>query len=314
MPVFNAEKYVEQAIESALYQDYSNIELIVVNDGSTDDTQSIIDKFERTNEVIRCIYHPGHLNRGVSFSREIGVRAASGKYVSFLDADDVMSAEKISRQVEFMESNRKVVLVHSDVDYIDDIGAVIQDKKWFDLGEEELTYRYDKNEEFLRVNRVCNSTVLVRTETLLGMQIGFRHFFHFAEDWILWITLSRKGQFAYLPQKLCRYRIHPDSSTTQLENDLRFGLSLVEFYLILVGQDDFFSRQARDELVSALSKVSKLYSAERGMCYLENKELLRSMEKDKLIDELGKLNRQIRSINNSRIWKLRSLFRKLIPN
>src|SRR5574344_1384872 len=82
---FNAEKYIKECLEKLLQQTYENIEIIVVEDGSTDKTKEIIKSFEK-NKKITIIYNDG--NKGLSYSRNVGLRGATGEYIGFIDADD----------------------------------------------------------------------------------------------------------------------------------------------------------------------------------------------------------------------------------
>src|SRR5215207_11709928 len=100
MIFLNAEKFIEEAIESVFAQTYDNSELLLVDDGSTDDSTQIALRYaERDPEKVRYLEHPGHRNRGMSASRNLGVSHAEGEYVAFLDADDVWLPYKLQRQV-----------------------------------------------------------------------------------------------------------------------------------------------------------------------------------------------------------------------
>ena len=87
VPVYNSEKYLERCLECIVGQNYPNIEVIVVDGGSTDGTAEILEKFEKKYDVIRCIYKE---NEGVSSSRNRGMEAARGKYLEFVDSDDFL--------------------------------------------------------------------------------------------------------------------------------------------------------------------------------------------------------------------------------
>lgn len=101
IPVYNGEKFIEEAIKSVFNQDYNNIECIVVDDGSTDESASIAKKFER-------IIYLRHENTGVAAARNLGVRRASGEYLAFLDADDVWDIKKLAIQISYMEENQDI--------------------------------------------------------------------------------------------------------------------------------------------------------------------------------------------------------------
>ncbi|HWZ35235.1 MAG TPA: glycosyltransferase [Mucilaginibacter sp.] len=115
MPAYNAGRYIAESIQSVIDQTYKNWELIIVNDGSTDDTQSIIARFEK-DERIRSLVTS---NAGASAARNRGLTEARGKYIQFLDADDLLSADKIEKQVNLLAGTTKHVAVCSTVHFPD---------------------------------------------------------------------------------------------------------------------------------------------------------------------------------------------------
>src|SRR5215207_5031419 len=95
----NAEKFIEEALESVLAQTYDNWELLLVDDGSTDSSTEIALRYaNRYSGRVRYVEHPWHQNRGASASRNLGIRHAKGEYIAFLDADDVWLAHKLEQQ------------------------------------------------------------------------------------------------------------------------------------------------------------------------------------------------------------------------
>jgi glycosyltransferase involved in cell wall biosynthesis len=100
MPAFNAEAFIADAIQSALQQSWGNLELIIINDGSTDDTEKIVQSFRDTR-----IKYIRQENKGVSVARNKGLDAASGKYLAFLDSDDILPSDSLKSRVEILEKN-----------------------------------------------------------------------------------------------------------------------------------------------------------------------------------------------------------------
>ena len=115
IPLYNTEKYVQQALESALAQTYENIEIIIVDDGSTDQGVNICRKFK--DERIRIIQQE---NRGLSGARNTGIRNANGEYIAFLDADDLWLPEKIERHIEHFEKKLELGISFSYSKFIDE--------------------------------------------------------------------------------------------------------------------------------------------------------------------------------------------------
>jgi len=101
----NEERFLSEAIESVLAQSYLNWELLLVDDGSTDASTEIARRYsERYSQRVRCLEHSNHVNRGMSASRNLGVRQANGEYIAFLDADDVWLPQELERQLAIMEA------------------------------------------------------------------------------------------------------------------------------------------------------------------------------------------------------------------
>jgi glycosyltransferase involved in cell wall biosynthesis len=113
MPFLNAEKFIEEAIESVFAQTYENWELLLVDDGSTDDSiQIALRSAERYAEKVRYLEHPGHRNRGLSASRNLGISQAKGEYISFLDADDVWFPHTLEQQLAILSSHPEAGMIY----------------------------------------------------------------------------------------------------------------------------------------------------------------------------------------------------------
>lgn len=115
---FNAERFFEEAIESVFAQTYENWELLLVDDGSTDGGTALARSYaERYPEKVRYLEHEGHQNRGMSATRNLGIRHARGEYIAFLDADDVWLPNKLERQVALARSNPSAALIYGKTLY-----------------------------------------------------------------------------------------------------------------------------------------------------------------------------------------------------
>lgn len=197
LPVHNAEAYVAEAVRSILGQTFSDFELLLINDGSTDNSlavmQSIHDKRIRlvNNEVnIRLI---ATLNKGIQL--------AQGKYIARMDADDVSLPERLRKQVEFMEAHPQVGVCGT----------------WFaHLGNTSRVVRYPVHDADIRIMMLyqtpfCHPSVIIRKEVLQKHQLQFSPDFIHGEDYELWARLSALTRFANIPEVLLHYRVHPGS-------------------------------------------------------------------------------------------------------
>jgi len=205
MPAFNAENYIQDAIDSVTRQTYTHWELIIIDDGSTDRTAVIVkDHLIRDNRV-KYFYQD---NEGQGAARNNGLRNSQGKYIAFLDADDIWLPEKLRVQVEIMFAN-KVDLVFSDA-------YVFEDKP---VGEKTLDIPpgYYQGEEAVRKFLFCNYipilTVLAKRSALESVN-GFSELRNIHEDYDLWIRLLINGSSLLgIDSPLAYYRSHPGSSS-----------------------------------------------------------------------------------------------------
>jgi glycosyltransferase involved in cell wall biosynthesis len=235
VPVFNGERFIGEAIESALNQTYKNIALIIINDGSTDSTSKILEKYQHDPRVtIAC--HPNGQNCGVNPTRFLGVRLGHGEYIAFLDADDIFYPDKIEKQVKAMQGYPEAVLCHTNckIEKADDEGfsyGIIHFKK----GVSGL-YDPTKISGYMVENDIRNSTILILRSSLDGIALGYKDRYKYQfEDWILGVLLSEKGLFMYLDEELITYRCHKQSAThktivdkkVHVESNLEFGWAVL---------------------------------------------------------------------------------------
>ncbi|HEY4196014.1 MAG TPA: glycosyltransferase family 2 protein [Mucilaginibacter sp.] len=134
IPLYNAERYVEQCIHSILEQTWQNIEVIIVDDGSTDNSLAIAQKFG--SEKVKIFTH---FNRGASAARNQGLKLAKGDYIQFMDADDMLSTDKIAAQVNLLEENKECIAVCGTVYFDDgtDPYPHSPEKEWYSSGSDD---------------------------------------------------------------------------------------------------------------------------------------------------------------------------------
>jgi glycosyltransferase involved in cell wall biosynthesis len=195
-PVYNSEKYIEDTIESVLKQTYPHWEMIIVNDCSTDNTRSIIEKYAKVDMRIHIINNTKNI--GAALSRNVALETAKGRYIAFLDSDDVWFPEKLTVQIEFMEQ-KKLVLTYSSYIVIDQNGNYINRRNT----PKKITYA-----SMLKSNHIGNLTGIYDSH-FFG-KVMFCSDGH--EDYILWLNLMKKiGRTEGITQPLAAYRILPNS-------------------------------------------------------------------------------------------------------
>jgi hypothetical protein len=193
MPTFNRASLLADAIDSVLSQTYRNWELIIVDDGSTDDTRDVVAAY--SDARIRCVRQE---NRGQAAARNVGLSLASGRYLAFLDSDNRWKPGKLAAQIDHLRANPTVGLVYAENELIDEAGNVV--------GHAPALRRSGRVlEELIMGNFVTFNTVVVRAECIDGMT--FDESMRGGEDYDLLLRLAAVASFAYQPDVLCQYRI-----------------------------------------------------------------------------------------------------------
>jgi len=208
---YNRRHYICDAIDSVLNQTYPNIELIIIDDGSTDGTGSLLR--QRYGQRIHYIYQE---NKGRSEARNHGIRLATGKYIAFLDSDDIWKPNKLAQQLEFMQSNPQYGLTHTLIDNIRG------NKDNFDVNYTEWTnicyqQAIKRGYDYLGMSRTCImfwSTVLVHSA--VAKSTGpLDSICETYEDWDWYLRASLVTMIGTLEQPLIWYRIHSQNSSTE---------------------------------------------------------------------------------------------------
>jgi glycosyltransferase involved in cell wall biosynthesis len=196
VPAFNAERFIEETIDSVLAQTHRDWELVVVDDGSTDDTASVVQRVDDARIRLVQIPHSGL----PAVARNRGIAESRAPHVAFLDADDLWRPEKLAHQLEMLAARPEVGLVHCAAEVLDDPQAPVATPG---DDEEPLLIR------LLETNFIYNSSVLVRRSVLdehgvFDTDPGLRG----TEDFELWLRLAVVVEFAYVPEPLLLYRVH----------------------------------------------------------------------------------------------------------
>jgi teichuronic acid biosynthesis glycosyltransferase TuaG len=210
MPTYNTEKYIRYSIESVISQTYLNWELIIIDDGSTDNTVIIVNEFIKKDSRIRYIYQN---NAKQARARNNGIENAKGTILAFLDSDDLWLSTKLEKSIlEFNTSMTDLLFTNSFItsDFLIDINNHNYKKM------NVVSGYYSGNEAlklFIQGNRIPLLTVLVKKEKLKKIG-GFNEQFTPAEDYDLWLRLLKNGcKFLAIDDVLSIYRLQQNSST-----------------------------------------------------------------------------------------------------
>ena len=213
IPVYNGAAFVAEAIDSALAQEGVDQEIIVVDDGSTDQTPTILASY---GNRIRVIRQP---NAGQARARNAGMAAARGQWIAFLDADDVWLPDKLIRQLQACDGfdwcSTNAIFFNTAAG-----------QQWIRYPESE-DYTGDVFETLLVANIVIISSAIVRRKQIDRIG-GFNPRYPGLEDWDFWIRLGRICQLKYLPVPLVKYRLHQSSMSAKVRAALPVHLRLIE--------------------------------------------------------------------------------------
>lgn len=180
MPNFNSAQFIGEAIISVLDQSFRNLELIVVDDRSTDNSLDIIELYKEQDDRIRLVRMPS--NMGVGLARNEGLRIARGKYITFLDSDDLWEVDKLEIQIPIMES-LSLAVTHTDYGYLNNKGEIISPK--FTTSYKEIGYR-----QLLKRTEISCLTVVYNREI-----VGIHLFPNIKrkQDYVVWLNILKKG-------------------------------------------------------------------------------------------------------------------------
>lgn len=201
MPAYNAEKYVADAIESVLQQSFVDFKLLIINDGSTDQTHNIIRSF--SDKRIQLI---NQSHRGIASALNRGLANAESRYIARFDADDICLPERLRRQVDFLDQHPDHIVVGCDAEYISENAEHLFYFKCIGHSHEQILEKIYSYCPFI------HSSVMYRKEPVIKAG-GYSVHAHNFEDYFLWIQLLKSGKFHNLPLQLIKVRFNPASVT-----------------------------------------------------------------------------------------------------
>ncbi|BAZ22456.1 putative glycosyl transferase [Kalymmatonema gypsitolerans NIES-4073] len=218
IPAYNAVAYLLEAVESVLKQTFTDFEVLIVDDGSSDGTVEWVSQIK--DPRVRLI---SQQNQGSSGARNTGITAALGEYIALLDADDIWEPTKLQKQVRYLEENPSVGLV--------DTWTVLIDQQGKSTGKVVVSYAEgdDVWKQLVQFKTVCccDSTPLIRRSCFETVGL-FNRELPFLEDLDMWIRLASHYRFAVVKEPLVRYRQHPGSKSTNCQATLEAFRTIIE--------------------------------------------------------------------------------------
>lgn len=215
MPAFNASSHISHAINSILSQTFADFELLVIDDGSTDGTASIVRSY--TDRRIRLVSH--ERNRGLSAARNIGLGHAAGEFIAWLDADDWSQPDRLGWQVSVMRRNPDVGICGG---WVRPFGGV-ENRRW----------TYPKTDRYLRTqllfdDPLATSAVMMRRSLFTEGQIQFDPEMAPAEDYDYWQRASALCRLVTIPRVLAHYRLHEGQTSARHRDRQRRAVKVIQ--------------------------------------------------------------------------------------
>ncbi|MFB2882319.1 glycosyltransferase [Floridanema aerugineum] len=216
IPVYNGEKTIQQTIESVINQTFTDFEIIIINDGSKDSTLDIISTIQDPRIKVFS-----YANAGLSASRNRGLSLASGEFISFLDADDCWTPDKLQAQLEALQANPEAAVAYSWTDYIDEYGQVLRSGT-------RISVSGNVYEKLLVRNFLENgSNALIRRQALT--EVGnFDESLTAAEDWDMYVRLASRYHFVVVRSPQILYRVSTSSMSTNVAKQEAASLQVIE--------------------------------------------------------------------------------------
>lgn len=198
IPTYNHEQYLARAIKSVLKQTHKNAEIIICDDGSSDNTKEVIKKFKH-HKKIRYYYQS---NQGLASTRNLGIKKAKGEFIAFLDSDDYWLPKKIEKQLKIFTKNKQIGLVYCFHYWVSEAGKI--------TGKKKKNYRGDIWQDLLQGNLIVGSGSAAVVKKECFDKIGlFDESLKSCEDWDMWLRIARVYQIDLTPELLVKITQHP---------------------------------------------------------------------------------------------------------
>ncbi|MDT4292314.1 glycosyltransferase [Methylomonas sp. MO1] len=205
LPVYNGKKFIRDAVHSILTQSHINLELLIVDDGSTDESTSIIKELSEKDNRIRFFQQK---NSGVAGARNLALREAKGEYIGFIDQDDIWLTDKLESQITYFKQNPEAVFLHGNIEYIDDQLTPL-DKSLYPWETNASGHCFER---LFVWNAIAIQTVCFKRKCM--ETVGFlREEVPGVDDYDYWLRFSRFFPIDYLDKTFALYRFHGENES-----------------------------------------------------------------------------------------------------
>ena len=197
IPCYNCDQYVKEAVKSIIEQSYTNLEILVIDDGSTDNTGNILK--ELAKEDTRIVYIKNEKNLKLIATLNKGLDLCKGKYIARMDADDISVPTRIEKQVDFLEKHSNIGIVGADIEFFG--------------GNKRSIWKTNTEDKYIRTDLLfgtcfAHPVVMMRTSILREHHLYYNDDYPHAEDYKLWCDIAQYTKLANIPEVLLYYRVN----------------------------------------------------------------------------------------------------------
>ena len=249
MAVYNGAGFLRQCLDSFVVQTFRSFEFLVMDDGSTDDTATILNEYARKDDRFKCFKQE---NKGLAVALNTLIKMSAGEYIARMDVDDLVSPDRLAEQVAYLDAHREVDLVTSGVAHFSKCGRLL-----FAVCPKERTPGADADILSGKRNTLVHGSVMVRANSLKDFAMPYRT--RYGQDYDLWIRcLARGWRFATVPRVLYYYRKGSALQENDTKNAIREGQRKVAVRLLDEGRlfDDEYCLKEYSKIAES-SKLGK---------------------------------------------------------
>lgn len=267
IPVYNAERFIKETVESILAQTYQDFEIVVINDGSTDKSAEIIRSFDD-----KRIIYSYQKNQGLSIARNEAILKSNGEYIALLDQDDLWLPEKIEKQISLLDSSPEIGLVCSDCYVIDSQGKIMD--KVFNQCKHSKGMVLP---QLFLDNFISCPTAVIRKLALNKVGL-FDPDFSIAADYDLWLRIAQFFDIEYTDIPLAKYRIHANNMSCNITLGYKEKIEVIEKCLKRCPAiKDVLKTKVARRLAKSHYSLGRTYQLQRQFSQ-SRKELLKSIQ------------------------------------
>ncbi len=233
---FNYAKYISETIESVINQTYENWELIIVDDGSKDNSIEIINSYvEKYPDKIKLLTHPNNENRGLKETIKLGVNNAEGDFIAFVESDDYIRKDYLEKKLEILKKFPDIKFIYNDIEMVGDLSGADVKTNTLDIVRnvyQDINYPISLN-RYMPIKNIVPTFSCVMVEKKALLKCNFETPQNAWLDWWLWGQLAVNNKFYFIHDELSYWRLHNESyinTYDYTDTSLQFKKALAEFY------------------------------------------------------------------------------------